>query len=78
VRVDDAIAPSCTRHDLGTLAPGASRKYTCSLASVKRDFVNVAIASGKPPKGPRVTASDHAAVHVKFKTVSSAPAKYTG
>ncbi|HZQ04692.1 MAG TPA: hypothetical protein VFA88_11825 [Gaiellaceae bacterium] len=78
VRVDDAIAPSCTRHDLGTLAPGASRKYRCSLASVKRDYVNVAIASGKPPKGPRVTASDHAAVHVKFKTVSSAPAKYTG
>jgi len=78
VRVDDALAPSCTRHDLGTLAPGSSHTYTCSLTSVKRDFVNVAVASGKPPKGPRVVASDHAAVHVKFKTVSSAPAKYTG
>src|SRR5579862_212079 len=81
VTVTDALAADCSRlgsKNLGTLAPGASRTYSCSLGQVKRDFTNVAIASGKPPKGPRVTASDHAAVHVKFKTVASAPAKYTG
>ena len=37
-----------------------------------------AIASGKPPKGPRVKASDHAVVKVNTKTVSIAPAKFTG
>jgi len=45
---------------------------------VKRNFTNIATGSGKPPKGARVKASDHAAVKVKVKTTSTSGAKFTG
>jgi uncharacterized repeat protein (TIGR01451 family) len=77
VTVTDALSPGCNR-SLGTLAPGAARTYTCSKPSVTRNFTNLAVATGKPPKGPKVRASDTAVVKVTFKTVSTVPAKYTG
>ena len=77
VKVADALSPNCNR-SLGTLAPSASRTYTCINASVTRNFTNIAIASGVPPKGPKVTATDHALVKVKSTTASTQPAKFTG
>ena len=77
VTVADALSPNCNR-SLGTLAPGASSTYTCINASVTRNFTNIAIASGVPPKGPKVKATDHAVVKVKSTTVSAKPAKFTG
>ena len=77
VKVADALSPECNR-SLGTLTPGASRTYSCTRKAVKRNFTNIAVASGKPPKGARVTATDHAVVKVTVKTTATSPAKFTG
>jgi uncharacterized repeat protein (TIGR01451 family) len=63
VTVTDALSPNCNR-SLGTLAPGASVNYTCTLANVTASFTNVAIVTGTPPSGPPVTSSDTAPVTV--------------
>jgi uncharacterized repeat protein (TIGR01451 family) len=55
------------------MAPGASVTYNCSLASVKSSFTNVATASGTPPSGPNVTASDSAPVTVTVTRVIVPP-----
>ena len=47
-----------------TLAPGGSFNYACTLANVTADFTNSATATGTPPVGPDVTATDTAAVDV--------------
>ncbi len=44
------------------MAPGATVTYTCSLANVTASLTNVAVATGTPPVGPDVSASDTAAV----------------
>jgi uncharacterized repeat protein (TIGR01451 family) len=67
VHVTDALAPGCARTKadipaLASMAPGATVTYTCSLANVTASFTNVAVATGTPPVGPDVTASDTAAV----------------
>jgi uncharacterized repeat protein (TIGR01451 family) len=67
VHVTDALAPGCARTKadipaLASMAPGATLTYTCSLANVTASFTNVAVATGTPPVGPDVTASDTAAV----------------
>jgi uncharacterized repeat protein (TIGR01451 family) len=77
VSVADVLSPGCDR-SLGTLGPGASRTYRCTRPSVERNFTNIAVASGKPPKGARVKATDHANVKVTVKTVATSPAKFTG
>jgi uncharacterized repeat protein (TIGR01451 family) len=64
VTVQDPLSPDCER-SLGTLAPAASSAYACSRPDVTESFDNVATATGKPPSGPSVTASDHAPVTVK-------------
>ncbi|HMQ37536.1 MAG TPA: LPXTG cell wall anchor domain-containing protein [Micropruina sp.] len=65
VRVVDALAPECARSDLGTLQPGESTSYTCTLANVTGGLVNVATASAQPPGGgDRVTGDDSAQVLV--------------
>jgi len=62
VTVADASAPDCNR-SLGTLAPGQSAPtYTCTIANVTVAFDNVAIATGTPPVGGAVTATDTAPV----------------
>jgi len=63
VTVADPRSPSCNRR-IGTLAPGASRTFTCVLPNVRAGFTNVAIAAGTPPTGPRVTDRDNAPVRV--------------
>jgi uncharacterized repeat protein (TIGR01451 family) len=67
VHVTDALAPGCARTKadipaLASMAPGATVIYTCSLANVTANFTNVAVATGTPPVGPDVSASDTAAV----------------
>ena len=62
VVVVDPKAPSCNRR-LGTLAPGASRSYTCSKPNTTANYTNVARAAGKAPNGERVT--DTASADVK-------------
>ena len=64
VTVTDPLSPDCDR-DLGTLAKGASKSYSCKRANVKDGFTNVATATGKPPTGANVTAKDSATVTAK-------------
>ena len=47
------------------MAPGASVTYTCTRTNVQGAFDNVATATGTPPSGPNVTATDTAPVKVK-------------
>jgi uncharacterized repeat protein (TIGR01451 family) len=61
VIVSDPVAPACTSN-IGTLAAGQSVTYTCTLANVTADFVNVATATGKTPAGGTVTDDDNASV----------------
>lgn len=63
VNVADAMAPNCNKL-IGTLVPGASTSYTCTLASVAADLENIAVATGTPPAGGNVTDNDNAFVDV--------------
>jgi uncharacterized repeat protein (TIGR01451 family) len=69
VHVDDALALDCERTsgELGanaTLAPGATFTYTCSQGGVTASFTNSATATGTPPQGDNVSATDTADVVV--------------
>jgi uncharacterized repeat protein (TIGR01451 family) len=69
VFVSDPLTPNCNRTSaqlpaLASLAPGASLTYTCARPNVPRSFDNVATATGTPPSGANVTASDRAPVKV--------------
>jgi uncharacterized repeat protein (TIGR01451 family) len=73
VNVVDPLTPSCNRTKadipaLASMAPGASVTYTCTKTNVRASFDNVATATGTPPSGPNVTASDTAPVKVKALT----------
>ncbi len=63
VLVTDAQAPGCA-HAIGDLAAGAGTTYTCTHSNVTADFTNSATASGTPPVGADVSASDTAFVDV--------------
>ena len=70
VTVTDPLSPNCNRTSaqipaLASMAPSASVTYSCSRPNVRRAFDNVATATGTPPSGPNVTASDTAPVKVK-------------
>ena len=70
VTVADPLTPNCSRTSatiaaLGSLAPGASVHYACSLANVRAAFTNVATASATGPDAQHVTASDSAAVKLR-------------
>ena len=64
VTVSDPKSPGCDR-DLGTLAVGQSKSYTCTKDNVSAAFQNVATATGKPPTGATVQATDNANIKVK-------------
>jgi uncharacterized repeat protein (TIGR01451 family) len=69
VTVTDPLTPSCNRTKadipaLASMAPGASVTYSCTRPNVQASFDNVATATGTPPSGPNVTASDTAPVKV--------------
>jgi uncharacterized repeat protein (TIGR01451 family) len=63
VAVTDAQAPGCAK-SIGTLTAGQSSSYSCSLANVTSEFTNSATATGHPPVGPDVTATDTAPVTI--------------
>ena len=73
VMVDDPLSTDCSK-SLGTLAVGQSKSYSCTKTNVAADFVNVANATGKPPTGSDVKASDHANVTAKPFVPPSRPA----
>jgi uncharacterized repeat protein (TIGR01451 family) len=69
VTVTDAKSPNCNRTKadipaLASMAPGAHVTYTCTRPNVTASFDNVAVATGKPPVGPPVTATDTAPVKI--------------
>jgi hypothetical protein len=73
VTVTDPLSPACNRTKaqipaLASMAPGAAVTYSCSRPSVQAPFDNVATATGTPPSGPNVTATDTAPVKVKALT----------
>src|SRR5207247_744560 len=70
VTVTDPLSPNCSRTSaqipaLASMAPGATVTYTCTRPNVRGNFDNVATATGTPPSGPNVTASDTAPVKGK-------------
>ena len=70
VTVTDPLSPNCNRTAaqlpaLASMAPGAAVTYTCSRPNTQRNFDNVATATGTPPAGTNMTASDTAPVKVK-------------
>jgi uncharacterized repeat protein (TIGR01451 family) len=77
VKVTDPMSPGCDKN-IGNLPVGGTKSYPCSAPSVKRDFTNVATATGHDSKGKKVKDSDHAKVNVKVKTTNKTPAKFTG
>jgi uncharacterized repeat protein (TIGR01451 family) len=73
VTVTDPLSPNCNRTSaqipaLASMAPGATVTYTCTRPNVRASFDNVATATGTPPSGPNVTASDTAPVKVQALT----------
>jgi uncharacterized repeat protein (TIGR01451 family) len=72
VTVTDPLSPDCNRN-LGTLAVGASKHYTCSKANVTEAFRNVATVTGKPPTGAAVKATDNANIKVAAFTPPQHP-----
>jgi len=75
VTVTDALTPDCNR-SLGTLEPGQSITYTCTRKNVRSAFDNVAVATGTPPSGPNVTATDTAPVTVRAPATPPPPKKH--
>ena len=70
VNVVDPLSPLCNRTKadipaLASMAPAATVTYTCTRPNVRAAFDNVATATGTPPTGPNVTASDTAPVTTK-------------
>ena len=58
VTVTDPLSPDCNK-TIGTLNPGQSNTYTCTIANVTADFTNVASVTGDPANGdPAVNDSD--------------------
>jgi len=70
VSVSDARYPDCGGAALGTLAPGESTSYTCTVLAGQADFVNVATASGTDALGRRVSDADEATLDVVHPGVS--------
>jgi uncharacterized repeat protein (TIGR01451 family) len=73
VTVTDPLSPNCNRTKaqipaLASMAPGATVTYTCTRPNVTGSFDNVATATGTPPTGPNVTASDTAPVKAQALT----------
>jgi len=73
VTVLDPLTSGCNRTKaeipaLASMDPGATVTYTCTKANVRAAFDNVATATGTPPSGPNVTATDTAPVKTKALT----------
>jgi uncharacterized repeat protein (TIGR01451 family) len=77
VKVADPLTTDCNKN-LGTIAAGGSKTYSCTRSAVTANFTNVATATGVSPKGLHVHASDSADVKVTTKTASTSGAEFTG
>ena len=69
VRTTDPVAADCAKTSaqvsaLASMGPGASVSYTCSLSGITQSLTNVVTATGTPPSGSDVSASDSAQVTV--------------
>jgi uncharacterized repeat protein (TIGR01451 family) len=73
VKVSDPKSTGCIK-SLGTLTVGQTKTYTCTKDGVSADFTNVATATGKPPTGATVKATDNADVRVAAFTPPQHPA----
>ncbi len=51
ITVTDPLSPNCDNSIIGTLNPGQSSTYTCTIANVTADFTNVALVTGDPVDG---------------------------
>ncbi|MFE0020109.1 hypothetical protein [Amycolatopsis sp. NPDC059021] len=69
VAVADDHTPSCVR-TFGTLAPGASQKYTCTAPAPADDFTNTATATGKDQTGRELKVTADAKVDVIHPAVA--------
>ncbi len=82
VTVTDPLSPNCNRTSaqipaLASMDPKASVTYSCSRPNVTKAFDNEATATGTPPTGPNVTASDTAPVKVRIPLVPKNHPKVT-
>jgi uncharacterized repeat protein (TIGR01451 family) len=69
VTVTDPLSPNCNRTSaqlpaLASMKPGDHVTYSCTRPNVQNKFTNQATATGTPPVGPNVTATDTAPVTV--------------
>jgi hypothetical protein len=60
VEVTDDRTPACSR-ELGSMAAGTSRTYTCTRRHVTADFTNVVTVVALSPGGQKVSDQDEAA-----------------
>jgi len=61
VTAADAVVPACAQ-PIGTLGPGASASYSCTVVSATADFTNTVAVTGTLPTGQQLAASDTARV----------------
>ena len=78
VIVNDPLAPNCNQSPasisaLGSMSPGASVTYNCSLGNVTQSLTNTASVTGLASNGDTVTASDTAPVTVTPLTAPPPP-----
>ena len=63
VTVSDPLSPDCSRN-LGSLAAGEKKTYSCTKKNVSAGFENVANVTGKPPTGAPVGSTGRSRVKV--------------
>ena len=63
VTVTDPRSTGCNRN-LGTMARGKSKTYTCTQKNVTKGYTNVAVAVGTSPTGKKVNDQDTARVSI--------------
>jgi uncharacterized repeat protein (TIGR01451 family) len=61
ITIADPLAPACNQV-IASLAAGNSSNYNCTMVAGATDITNLATATGVPPAGPAVVASDTAFV----------------
>ncbi len=81
ITVTDALAPDCNRVITAGLTAESLSTYNCTMEAGATDITNIAVATGVPPAGPVVAASDTAFVDTtppaRPRLVSPANLSYT-
>ncbi len=80
VSVVDHDFPDCSKSNLGTLAAGASTKYTCTTKGPADDLTTTSTATGQPPTGQPATADSDPVkvdvIHPSVKITKTAVPQY--